>query len=198
MLKVQFILEIPILECSQRRIQTWTYTGRVQSKHRQFPTETKPSVTSCAHVNVSPPVICIFIAFRRCRKWFAGRKDFPSGWVQILSAFSVSRSKRLFLETTSSYWTSWTQRLFRISSRRNINVNKLEVGQSTRGWKIFSVLQFAVVVQARKMFWSISEVNVSTAIRFFQNLFFTKSMTVIITFFYLVMQSRALCSSLLE
>ena len=68
MLKVQFILEIPNLECSQRRIQMWTYIGQVQSKHRQFPMETKPSATSCARINVSPLVICIFIAFCQCRE----------------------------------------------------------------------------------------------------------------------------------
>ena len=69
----------------------------------------------------------------------------------------------------------------KISNRRKIIVNKFELGQSTRGWKIIRVLQFAVVVQAHRMFWSISEANVSTFIQFF-NFYFTKSMTVIIPF----------------
>ena len=111
MLTVQFILEIHILEC-------WTQHGTVglssiNSVDTRFvPTEAEYIATSCARVNVSPPVICIFIAFRRCRGWISRRKEFQSCFVPILSPFSVSQSKRLFLETTTSYRTFWTQTLF--------------------------------------------------------------------------------------
>ena len=70
---------------------------------------------------------------------------------------------------------------FKLSNRRKIDVNKFELGQSTRGWRMDRVLQLAVVIQAGECFGRLRKRMFRPLYDFFK-IFFTKSMTVIITF----------------
>ena len=70
---------------------------------------------------------------------------------------------------------------FKLSNRRKIDVNKFELGQSTRGSRMVRVLQLAVVIQAGECFGRLRK-RMFRPLYYFFKLFFTKSMTVIISF----------------
>ena len=70
---------------------------------------------------------------------------------------------------------------FKLSNRRKINVNKFELGQSARGWRMVRVLQFAVVIQAGECFGRLRN-RMLRLLYDFVKLFYKKSMRVIITF----------------
>ena len=118
--------------------------------------------TSHMHIYSIPPMSRMNFGQKRVPKLFCS--DF-------IPVFSLS------VETT--FWKrqpvtelSELKHCFKISNWRKIDVNKRELGQSTRGWQIVRVLQFAGMVQARRMFWWISEASVSTAVWLFQTLFY--------------------------
>ena len=69
-------------------IQTWTYTGRCSVERLSVPTEAEHSVTSCALVNVSPPVMHIYTippTSRMNRRQKRVPKLFCSDFIRVFS-----------------------------------------------------------------------------------------------------------------
>ena len=118
--------------------------------------------TSHMHIYSIPPMSRMNFAQKRVPKLFC------SDFIPVFS-FSVETT---FFGNDNQLPNFLNSNTFQISNWRKIDVNKRELGQSTRGWQIVRVLQFAGMVQARRMFCWISEASVSTEVRLFQTLFY--------------------------
>ena len=85
---------------------------------------------------------------------------------------------------------------FKLSNRRKIDVNNFELGQSTRGWRMVRVLQFAVVIQAGECFGRLRKRIFRLLYMIFQSLFHKIHDSY--HNFFILHAKQSICSSLLD
>ena len=129
-------------------IQTWTYTGRLQLKHRRSQRKQniryllrtrKYFTTGHMHIYSIPPM-----SRKNCKPKIVPK--LCSDFIRVFTQISVATTFFGNHNQLSNFLNSNTVLNYQIEER-SIDVNKFELGQSARGWRMVRVSGLGPITQ---------------------------------------------------